>query len=83
MNQRTKGWKLTLFYAVLIAFAVVYLYPFFIQIATSFKSNASATDSPLSLIPNPLDLTTWKRIFGIGDDAPIPIMRWLTKKEMV
>ena len=83
MNQRTKGWKLTLFYAVLVAFAIIYLYPFFIQIATSFKSNASATDDPLSLIPNPVDSSTWKRIFGIGGDTSIPIMRWLSNSVLV
>ena len=83
MNQRTKGWKLTLFYVVLVAFAIVYLYPFLIQIATSFKSNASATDNPLSLVPNPLDLSTWKRILGIGGDSSIPIMRWLTNSVFV
>ena len=83
MNQRTKGWKLTLFYAVLVAFAIIYLYPFLIQTATSFKSNASATDDPLSLIPNPLDLSTWKRIFGIGGDTSIPIMQWLTNSVVV
>lgn len=83
MNQRTKGWKLTLFYAVLVAFAIIYLYPFFIQIATSFKSNASATDDPLSLIPNPIDASTWRRIFGIGGDTSIPIMRWLSNSVLV
>ena len=83
MNQRTKGWKLTLFYVILVAFAVIYLYPFLIQTATSFKSNASATDNPLSLVPNPLDLSTWKRIFGIGGDTSLPIMRWLTNSVVV
>jgi len=83
VNQRTKGWKLTLFYVILVAFAVIYLYPFLIQTATSFKSNASATDNPLSLVPNPLDLSTWKRIFGIGGDTSLPIMRWLTNSVVV
>ena len=83
MNQRTKGWQLTLFYVILVAFAVIYLYPFLIQTATSFKSNASATDNPLSLVPNPLDLSTWKRIFGIGGDTSLPIMRWLTNSVVV
>jgi multiple sugar transport system permease protein len=83
VNQRTKGWKLTLFYAVLVVFAIIYLYPFLIQTATSFKSNASATDNPLSLIPHPFDLSTWKRIFGIGGDSSIPIMRWLTNSVVV
>jgi multiple sugar transport system permease protein len=43
-----------LLYAVLIALAVVYIYPFLINIATSFKTDAEATADPLSLIP-----TTW------------------------
>jgi multiple sugar transport system permease protein len=77
MTRRTKGWKLTLFYAVLVAFAIVYLYPFFIQIATSFKSDSAATDNPLSLVPHPLDVTAWKRIFGFGGDSSVPVVRWL------
>ena len=83
MNQRTKSWKLMLFYGVLVTFAVIYLYPFLIQTATSFKTNASATDNPLSLIPNPVDLSTWKRIFGVDGDTSIPIMRWLTNSVFV
>ena len=38
-------------YAVLIFFAVIYLYPFFIQIATSFKTDADAAQNPVSLRP--------------------------------
>ncbi len=64
-------------YAVLIIFAVIYLYPFLIQIATSFKTDAQAATNPLSLIPNPLDLSTWKRIFGLTPDSSIPLMTWL------
>jgi multiple sugar transport system permease protein len=83
VNRRTKGWKLTLLYAVLVAFAIVYLYPFFIQIATSFKSDSAATDDPLSLVPNPLDFSTWKRIFGLGGDSSVPILRWLTNSVVI
>lgn len=83
MNRRTRGWKLTLLYAVLVAFAIVYLYPFFIQIATSFKSDSAATDNPLSLVPNPLDFSTWKRIFGMGGDSSVPILRWLTNSVVI
>lgn len=83
MYRRTTGWKLTLMYAVLVAFAIVYLYPFFIQIATSFKSDSSATDNPLSLVPNPLDFSTWKRIFGLGGDSSVPILRWLTNSVVI
>lgn len=77
MTMRTTGWKLILFYVVLVLFSVLYLYPFLIQIATSFKTDSAATDSPLSLIPDPFDATAWKRIFGIGGDSSVPIMRWL------
>ena len=77
MNYRTKGWKLALFYGVLVLFSLIYLYPFLIQIATSFKTDSAATDSPLSLLPHPIDTTAWKRIFGIGGDSSVPIMRWL------
>ncbi|HEV7146882.1 MAG TPA: carbohydrate ABC transporter permease [Pedococcus sp.] len=83
MYRRTTGWKLTLMYAVLVAFAIVYLYPFFIEIATSFKSDSSATDNPLSLVPNPLDFSTWKRIFGLGGDSSVPILRWLTNSVVI
>jgi multiple sugar transport system permease protein len=77
VTRRTTGWKLILFYVVLGLFSVLYLYPFLIQIATSFKTDGASTDSPLSLIPHPFDTTAWKRIFGIGGDSSVPIMRWL------
>jgi multiple sugar transport system permease protein len=83
VNHRTKGWKLILFYVVLVLFSVIYLYPFLIQIATSFKTDAAATDNPLSLVPNPFDATAWKRIFGIGGDTSVPIMRWLTNSVVI
>ncbi|GAA4715471.1 carbohydrate ABC transporter permease [Pedococcus ginsenosidimutans] len=83
MNHRTKGWKLILFYVVLVLFSVIYLYPFLIQIATSFKTDAAATDNPLSLVPSPFDATAWKRIFGIGGDTSVPIMRWLTNSVVI
>lgn len=38
-------------YVVLVAVALVYIYPFLVQVATSFKSDAEAVASPLSLVP--------------------------------
>ena len=70
-------------YAVLIIFAIIYLYPFLIQIATSFKSDPEATAHPLSLIPNPFDLGAWKRMFGLTSDASVPIMTWLGNSLLV
>ncbi len=37
---------------VLVFFALVYIYPFVIQVVTSFKTNSDATNSPLSLLPD-------------------------------
>ena len=37
--------------------AAVFIYPFLIQIATSFKTDPDAAAHPLSLVPNPFDLT--------------------------
>ena len=51
-RRRTLG---TVFvYLVLLTFAVVYIYPFLVQVATSFKSDAEAVATPLALMP-----TTW------------------------
>ena len=51
-RRRTLG---TVFvYLVLLTFAVVYIYPFLVQVATSFKSDAEAVATPLALTP-----TTW------------------------
>lgn len=76
MRRRTAGWKLFAGYAVLILFAAIYLYPFLIQIATSFKTDAQASSDPTSLIPNPFDVSTWQRIFGLTEDSPVPILKW-------
>ena len=70
-------------YTILIVFATIYLYPFAIQIATSFKSDPQATAHPLSLIPNPFDLGAWKRMFGLTSDTSVPIMTWLGNSVLV
>lgn len=80
---RRSGPKKLAGYAILIIFAIIYLYPFLIQIATSLKSDPEATAHPLSLIPNPFDLGAWKRMFGLGSDTPVPIMTWLGNSVLV
>lgn len=45
---------LVLGYGILVFFALVYIFPFLIQIATSFKTQADAAAHPLSLIPHPV-----------------------------
>ncbi len=40
-------------YSFLLVLAVVYIFPFVISIATSFKTEPDATANPLALLPNP------------------------------
>lgn len=82
-RARHRGLKKLLGYAVLVAVAFVYLYPFVIQIATSFKSDAEASNNALGLIPNPLDMSAWRRTFGLTEDSSVPILRWLMNSVLV
>ena len=49
-------------YAALIVFAIIYIYPFVIQLVTSFKTNADATGNPLGLVPDPFNLAAFDRL---------------------
>jgi multiple sugar transport system permease protein len=82
MNARTSPVKQALLYAALVLFAVFFIYPFFIQIATSFKSDPDAAAHPLSLIPNPFDLHAWKDIFGQGA-AHVPASSWIKNSVLI
>ncbi|GAA0457475.1 sugar ABC transporter permease [Paractinoplanes deccanensis] len=54
-------------YAILTFFAIVFLYPFVIQIANSFKTEADAAAHPLSPVPSPFTTDSVVRIFeGTG-----------------
>lgn len=56
-------------YAVLLVFAVIYLYPFLIQLVTGFKSNRDATANPLSLLPEPFRTDAFGRL--LDTDFPL------------
>lgn len=64
-------------YAVLFLFAIVYIYPFFIQLATSVKTNSDATNSPLSLVPHPFSTDAFHRLA----DTDFPI--WFVNSAVV
>lgn len=61
-RQRSFPWGKVLGYTVLAVFAIIYIYPFVIQLVTSFKTNTDATSSPLSLIPNPFTTVAFERL---------------------
>ena len=58
--KRTRTWTgkaiagQILLYAVLVVLALIYIYPFLVQVSTSFKTDAEATADPISLIPQRL-----------------------------
>ena len=49
-------------YVVLVLFAFVYLYPFVIQVATSFKTSPDAARNPLALIADPFTVGAFERL---------------------
>ncbi|GAA4609236.1 multiple sugar transport system permease protein [Actinoplanes octamycinicus] len=50
-------------YTILVFFSLVFLYPFVIQIANSFKTEADAAAHPLSPVPEPFTAESMTRIF--------------------
>jgi len=58
-------------YLILIALALVYIYPFLISVAGSFKTEADATQNPLSLIPETWSFAAYERLF-----TNVPLLQW-------
>ncbi|WP_285115298.1 carbohydrate ABC transporter permease [Leifsonia sp. fls2-241-R2A-40a] len=57
-------------YAILIAIAVVYIMPFLIQLATSFKTDAEAASNPVALIPQTFTTAAYTKLF-LNSDFPV------------
>jgi multiple sugar transport system permease protein len=60
--NRTGRAKKIAVYTALIFFAILYIYPFIVQISTSFKTNADAVANPLTLIPDPFTTAAFQRL---------------------
>ena len=50
-------------YAVLVAIGILYIYPFLIEIFTSFKTEADATANAISLIPPTWSTAAYQQLF--------------------
>ena len=71
-------------YALLLGFALLYLLPFLIQVATSFKTDPDAAAHPLSLLPTEATATVYRRLSGSGDAGDgVPFLRWLGNSTLV
>jgi multiple sugar transport system permease protein len=77
-------WRRALGYAFLILLAVIFIAPFVISVANSFKTEPDATANPLSLIPHPATLSAWQQILGIGANASVTdFPRWFVNSVFV
>lgn len=54
-------------YAILIVIAIIYIYPFLVQVATSFKTDAEAASNPISLIPQTWSFAAFEQLFNRSD----------------
>ena len=77
VGERDTSFKKVLVYAALIAFAIIYIYPFVIQLVTAFKTDSDAVNHPLSLVPDPFTLAAWNRLL----ETQFPL--WFTNSVVV
>ncbi|MBA3523991.1 MAG: carbohydrate ABC transporter permease [Geodermatophilaceae bacterium] len=68
-NRRVFTTSLT--YAMLLVIAIVYIFPFLLQIITSFKTDGDAASNPISLIPATWSTATYQTLFGGDLDFPL------------
>ncbi len=77
VGKRSTWWRKALVYGLLFVFSVIYIYPFIIQLVTSFKTNSDAVNNPLSLLPDPFVTDAWSRL----RDTDFP--RWFTNSVII
>jgi len=71
-------------YAVVLGVALLYLLPFLIQVATSFKTDPDAAANPLSLWPTQFTSAVYERLSGSSDaGSGVPFLRWLSNSTLV
>jgi multiple sugar transport system permease protein len=68
----------SLLYAVLVVLAIIYITPFLIQVATSFKTDAEAASNPISLLPQTWTTAAYQKLF-LNSDFPV----WFTNSAIV
>ena len=61
---RRRRLRTGLSYGVLVAIAIVFLFPFVIAVVTSFKTEPDATANPLTLIPSPFTTEAYSQLFN-------------------
>ncbi|WP_374208171.1 carbohydrate ABC transporter permease, partial [Microbacterium sp. Bi128] len=69
MSGKALRWQIGL-YVLLGVLALIYIYPFLVQVATSFKTDAAAAADPISLVPQPFTWAAYERLF-LRSDFPV------------
>ncbi|AZC14437.1 carbohydrate ABC transporter permease [Microbacterium sp. ABRD28] len=54
-------------YALLVILAIIYIFPFLVQVATSFKTDSEAASNALSLFPQTVTFAAYETLFGRSD----------------
>jgi multiple sugar transport system permease protein len=62
LNPRQR-WGNAIVYAVLIVIGILYIYPFLIEVFTSFKTEADATANAISLVPPTWTTAAYQQLF--------------------
>lgn len=65
-------------YLILGLLALIYIYPFLISVASSFKTDADATQSPLSLLPETWSFAAYERLF-----TTVPLLQWTANSAFI
>ncbi len=66
LSRKQLTWQIVL-YAVLIGLAIIYIYPFLVQVSTSFKTDEDAASSGISLVPEVWTFAAYERLFARSD----------------
>lgn len=66
LSRTQLTWQIVL-YTALIALAVIYIYPFLIQVFTSFKTDEDAASSGVNLLPESWTFAAYERLFANSD----------------
>ena len=78
-RSRRPGVAVALTYTVLLLVAVIYVFPFLIQTATSFKTDGDATGNPTSLIPATVTYAAYEQLFA----SNLPFPTWAMNSVIV
>lgn len=70
MRKRQSSIGLVAVYVLLVVLATIYIFPFLVQVSTSFKTEPEAAANPLSLVPSTWTTAAYTTLFA-NSDFPI------------